>query len=207
MKPTTILSALIFLAVIAAGTYFLFDLESLTEKEVRFVEVLEHDIARALGQDAEVFFPKASRMPSKFQMGGTPPAVYKLKVTTGRRGRRMTLDLSILRTVEKAASKFETRWIHEMRANRLGSLDEVPLTKLDPANSRLARTQRQDGTVIGLFFLAQRGRGLFGLTLKGIKLSEFSHFEDVLSATLSTIAERGPSLMLESDTPPPQPRD
>ena len=137
-RAKNILGGISFLAVIIVGTYLLIDLESLTDRELKFIGTLENDVAQALGEKSTDFFPKAGRMPQKFQMGGTPPAVYKLKVTTGRRGRRLTFDLSIQRTADKAKRKFETRWTHELRAHRLGKLGTVPLKVLDPSNSRLA---------------------------------------------------------------------
>ena len=199
MKLKTIISIAAFVLVVAVGTYLVFDLEALTEREVDFIERLEGKIAKALGEEPARFFPKAGRLPSKFQMGGTPPAVYQLKITTGRRGRRLTFDLSIKRTVEKAQGKFEGRWKHELRAYRLGTLEPVELTSLDPKNSRLAQI-RSGGQISGFFFLAQRGRALFGLTLKGIYLKEFEDFEGMLVPILKSIEEDGPTLMLESDT-------
>ena len=199
MNRKTIISIAAFLVVVAVGTYLVFDLEALTQKEIEFTELLEGQIATALGEEPTRFFPKAGRLPSKFQMGGTPPAVYKLKITTGRRGRRLTFDLSIKRTTEKAQGKFKGRWKHELRAYRLGTLEPVELTSLDPKNSRLAKI-RSGGQITGLFFLAQRGRALFGLTLKGIYLKEFDDFEGMLVPILKSIEENGPTLMLESDT-------
>ena len=102
MKAKSILSIVGFVLVVAVGTYLVFDLEALTAREVDFIERLEGDIAGALGKERAAFFPEAGRLPSKFQMGGTPPAVYKLKITTGRRGRRLTFDLSIKKTADKA---------------------------------------------------------------------------------------------------------
>jgi len=195
-QPKTIMGVVAFLLAIAVGTYLLFDLEALTQKEIAFIDRLETDIARALDQKQSNFFPKSGRLPSKFQMGGTPPAVYKLKVTTGRRGRRLTFDLSIKRTAEKAGGKFEGRWKHELRANRLGSLEVVKLKYLESSNSRLALI-RSRGKITGLFFLAHRNRGIFGLTLKGIYLHEFDDFERMLLPSLQTIESRGARLMLK----------
>ena len=197
MSAKTIFSVIVFVSVVSVGTYLVFDLEALTANEIAFIEQLEGRIAKHLGEDPEKFFPKAGRLPSKFQMGGTPPAVYKLKITTGRRGRRLTFDLSIKRTAEKAHGKFNGRWKHELRANRLGTLEPVELEHLDASNSRLARIRVGD-QVTGVFFLAQRGRGLFGLTLKGIYLKEFEDFEQMLIPTLTAIEREGPTLMLES---------
>ena len=94
------LTIVAFLLVVAVGTYLVFDLEALTERELAFVQRLETDIAESLGVKPQNFFPSAGRLPSKFQMGGTPPAIYKLKITTGRRGRRLTFDLSVKRTAK-----------------------------------------------------------------------------------------------------------
>ena len=196
-KTKTILSAVGFLLLVAAGTYWVFAIEALTQREIDLVDQLEESIANALDEDRAKFFPPAGRLPSKFQMGGTPPAVYKLQMTTGRRGRRLTFDLSIKRTAEKAGRKFEGRWKHELRANRLGNLEAVALSKLDPANSRLAHIKNGLGEITGVFFLAHRGRGMFGLTLKGISLAEFKDFEGMLAPTLATIEQDGPMLMLE----------
>ena len=77
-QTKTIIGVTSFLLVIAVGTYLLFDLEALSSKEVAFIDQLEADIAKALNENPTNFFPKAGRLPSKFQMGGTPPAVYKL---------------------------------------------------------------------------------------------------------------------------------
>ena len=195
-KTKTTLSIIAFVGAIFVGTYFLFDLEALTQRELSFVEALERGVAESLGKEPEKFFPESGRLPSKFQMGGTPPAVYKLKVTTGRRGRRFTFDLSIKRSAEKARGKFEGRWKHELRAHRLGTLDEVALKSLDRSNSRLALI-RNRGQVTGAFFLAHRGRGLFSLTLKGIFLEEFQDFEGMLVPILETVEQQGPTLMLD----------
>ena len=92
-----------------------------------------------------------------------------------------------------------TRWKHELRAYRLGTLEPVELTALDPKNSRLAQI-RSGGQITGLFFLAHRGRALFGLTLKGIYLKEFDDFEGMLVPILKSLEEDGPTLMLESET-------
>ena len=199
MKAKSILSIVGFVLVVAVGTYLVFDLEALTAREVHFIERLEGDIAEALGKERAAFFPEAGRLPSKFQMGGTPPAVYKLKITTGRRGRRLTFDLSIKKTADKAHRKFEGRWKHELRAYRLGTLEPVNLNTLSAENNRLA-VIRAGGKITGLFFLAQRGRALFGLTLKGIYLEEFSDFESVLIPTLHAIESDGPTIMLDSDS-------
>ncbi len=197
VKPKTIMSVVAFLSVIAAGTYFLFDLEALTPKEIAFTDQFEADIARAIGEEQGKFFPESGRLPSKFQMGGTPPAVYKLKITTGRRGRRLTFDLSIKRTADKAGRKFEGRWKHELRANRLGSLYPVKLKRLDPTKNRLAQIRNGRGQITGLFFLAHCGRGIFGVTLKGIHLDEFEDFEGMILPSLEAIELNGPTLMLK----------
>lgn len=197
VKPKTVVSVVSFLMVIAVGTYLLFDLEALTPKEVAFTDQLEASIARALGEDPSNFFPPSGRLPSKFQMGGTPPAVYKLKITSGRRGRRLTFDLSIKRTADKAGRKFEGRWKHELRANRLGSLAPVELLRLDPSKNRLAEIRNSKGRVIGVFFLAHCGRGLFSVTLKGISLSEFNDFEGMILPSLEAVELNGPTLMLK----------
>ena len=196
-KLKTILGVVGFILLVAVGTYWVFAIEALTEREIQLVEQLEDEIAQALGEEPRKFFPASGRLPSKFQMGGTPPAVYKLTMTTGRRGRRLTLDLSIKRTASKAAGKFKGRWKHELRANRLGSLEPVKLKRLDASNSRLARIRNGRGEETGVLFIAQRGRGLFGLTLKGIRLDEFEDFEASLVSTLNTIEKDGPVLMLE----------
>ena len=198
VERKNLLGVIAFATVIAVGTYLLFDLEALTKNEVVFIDRLERDIAHALRENKADFFPDAGRMPSKFQMGGSPPAIYKLKVTTGRRGRRLTFDLSIKRTSEKAGRKFETRWTHEIRAHRLGTLDVIELKHLDSSNSRLARIRTADDKTTGVFFLAHRERGVFSLTLKGIVLDEFEDFERMISPTLDTIARDGAALMLES---------
>ena len=197
VQPKTVMGVTAFLLVIAAGTYLLFELEALTPKEIAFTDKLEGDIARALDKDPGNFFPKAGRLPSKFQMGGTPPAVYKLKITTGRRGRRLTFDLSIKRTKDKAGRKFEGRWKHELRANRLGSLEPVKLNRLNAANHRLAQIRNGRGNVTGLFFLAHCGRGIFSVTLKGIHLDEFEDFESMILPSLEAIELNGPTLMLK----------
>ena len=190
-----IISATLFVAIVAVGTYLVLDLESLTENELTFIKRLESDVAAALGEDPDQFFPVGGRLPSKFQAGGTPPAVYKLKITTGRRGRRLTFDLSIQRSVEKAKRKFETRWKHEQRAHRLGTLEPVALTYLDGESARLAQI-RAGQTISGVFFMAHRGRALFGLTLKGITLEEFKEFERMLEPTLDYLERDGPNIML-----------
>ena len=196
-RTKTIIGVISFLMVIAVGTYLLFDLEALTQKEIAFTDQLEADIASALGQEPASFFPTAGRLPSKFQMGGTPPAVYKLKITTGRRGRRLTFDLSIKRTADKAGRKFEGRWKHELRANRLGSLDPVKLKHLNPDKNRLAHIRNGRGQVTGVFFLAHCGRGIFSVTLKGIYLSEFTDFESMIRPSLEAIELNGPTIMLK----------
>lgn len=197
VKMSGKLTAVIFILIVAVGTYLVFDLEALTDRELAFVERLETDVATALGRTPQQFFPKAGRLPSKFQMGGTPPAIYKLKMTTGRRGRRLTFDLSVKRTASKANGKFEGRWKHELRANRLGKLSPVPLKILDSSHHRLAKIRTPAGQVIGVFFLAQRGRSIFGLTLKGIQLEEFADFEQMLLPTLETVEKNGSELMLK----------
>jgi hypothetical protein len=196
-QSKSIMGGFAFLLVIAMGTYLLFDLEALTEKELAFIDQLEGDVARALDEKQRNFFPKAGRLPSKFQMGGTPPAVYKLKITTGRRGRRLTFDLSIKSTAKKAGGKFEGRWKHELRANRLGRLEPVELKQLEPTKHRLAQIRNGRGQVSGLFFLAHCNRGIFGLTLKGIHLSEFENFENMIRPTLKSIEVNGPTIMID----------
>jgi len=112
----------------------------------------------------------------------------------------LTFDLSIQRTADKAQRKFETRWKHELRAHRLGALEPVKLKTLDPSGARLAQI-KSGGQSLGVFFLAHRGRALFGVTLKGIKLDEFENFEEMIRPTLDVLAEDGPSLMLtDSDS-------
>ena len=191
-----ILNAVGFICVIAIGTYLLFDIEALTPRELKFIDLVEAQIAGGLNEDPEAFFPSSGRLPSKFQMGGSPPKVYKIEITTGRRGRRLTFDLSVKRSAEKAFAKFEGRWIHELRANRLGTLDPIELKTLDPTHHRLAKLMR-NGKVAGAFFLAQRGRSLFGLTLKGIRFGEFTDLEQTLVPILDEIAQNGAVLMLD----------
>ena len=196
MNRKTLISIAVFLVVVGYATYLVLDIESLTAREVEFIDRLETDIAQALGEDPAEFFPPRGRMPSKFQAGGSPPKVYKLTITTGRRGRRMTFDLSVQRNPEKAQGKFDTRWTHELRKHRLGTLAPVELKVLDVERARLAHIKSGNQS-IGVFFLACRGRSLFGLTLKGITLDEFPDFEGMIAPILDILERDGPTLMLE----------
>ena len=197
MTRRAIIGGVIFLAVILGLSYLLLRAEALTSKELTLVERLESDIAASLQQKATELFPPATRMAGKFQIGGSPPKIYKLKCTSGRPGRRLTMDLSIQRNTGKAVRKFATRWKHELRAHRLGTLAPVSLPRLDPTQSRLAQIRLGNGDVVGVFFLARVDRGLFSLTLKGITLSEIPDFVAMIKPTMDTLESSGATLMVE----------
>ncbi len=197
MQRKSIITGVIFTLVVGGLSYLLLAAETLSDRELLLIERLESDIAHALREDPKALFPPAGRMTSKFQMGGEPPVIYKLKGTSGRPGRRLTVDFSLQRTQKKAKRKFETRWKHELRANRLGSLEAIPLEKIDPSLGRLAHIRTSKGTV-GLFFLANIDRGLLGLTLKGITLAEISDFASAITPTLTYLVSHGNTIMVES---------
>jgi hypothetical protein len=195
MQRRAIIGGALFFLIVLGLAYLLLDAETLTEREMALVLRLETDIANSLGDAPGPIFGKATRMTSKFQVGENPPKVYKLKVTSGRPGKRLTMDYSVQRTEYKAERKFKTRWKHELRAHRLGRLEPVSLESIGLSQVRLANIRPGGGAAAGVFFLAHAKRGLFSLTLKGITLEELGDFPKMIRPTLETLESQGSRLM------------
>ena len=128
--------------------------DELNAAEKALVHKVEEAVAHALQQSHVEMFPLARRVAHKVHIGGDHPIIYKLSCTSGRPGKRIDIGYSMVRHQDKAERKFIARWKHELRANPLGKLENIPIDNIITGNVRLGNIRGRDGKIIGMLFLA-----------------------------------------------------
>jgi len=197
MQPKAIISVSIFALVLGTLCYLLLAAETLGPRELELVDRIEKSVAHYLQQDHQDLFPSSSRITNKIQLGGDKPFIYKLSATSGRPGQRIDVGFSVVRTSKKAQGRFKTRWKHELRANSLGKLEEIPVDALLGPDVRLAHLRGGNNKLIGAFFLARTDRGILSLVLKGIIVNQPEAIASMLSPTLAFLKTHGHTLMVD----------
>ncbi|MEE2961971.1 MAG: hypothetical protein VYA34_14640 [Myxococcota bacterium] len=144
--------------------------DELNTAERALVNEVEEAVAHALQESHVDMFPRARRVAHKVHIGGENPIIYKLSCTSGRPGKRIDIGYSVVRHQDKAERKFLARWKHELRTNPLGKLENIPVDHILTGNVRLGNIRGRDGNIIGMLFLAQKGRGTLSLLFKGFAL-------------------------------------